>query len=127
MDTKLLKQYIANKNPKVKQTVSEDTKPPTSFWHIPPAIAKYLTTEPSHHTYGIVYDAGEVVSRHPAVQAYQDKVRKELNSLPSSKENNAKYVKAFHNIPKDVLDKVAKDYGTTADKIYSMYSSFARD
>jgi hypothetical protein len=117
MDIKALRQFIANKNPKKQLNESE----------VPKAILTYLNTPYSKHTYGTAYDAGEVVSRHPAVREYQAKVHKELGSLPSSKENNAKYVKAYHSIPKDALDKVAKDYDTTPDKISSMYSSFTQD
>jgi hypothetical protein len=118
MDTKLLKQFIANKSPK-KQLIAEST--------VPKAVLAYLNTPYSQHTYGTAYDAGSEVAGHPAVKAYHAQVHKELGSLPSSRANNDNYVRAYHTIPKDVLNKVAKDFGTTADKIAGMYGSYARD
>lgn len=115
MDIKLLKQYIANKSP--KKTLSESS--------VPNAVRKYLETPYSQHTYGTAYDAGSAVANHPAVREYHAHVHATMKS--GDKKSNAEYVKAYHNIPIDVLNKVAKDFGTTALKVSSMYSAYTMD
>lgn len=112
MDIKLLKQYIANKS--TKKTLSESS--------VPNAVRKYLETPYSQHTYGTAYDAGSEVASHPAVREYHAHVSATMRS-----KSNAEVVKAYHSIPKDVLDRVAKDFGTTAYEVASMYRSYTQD
>lgn len=89
---------------------------------VPNAVRKYLETPYSQHTYGTAYDAGSAVANHPAVREYHAHVSATMRS-----KSNAEVVKAYHSIPKDVLDRVAKDFGTTALKVSSMYSAYTQD
>ena len=111
MDIKALKQFIANKS--TKRPLNES---------VPPAIQKYKTQK---ETYGLAYDAGEAVSRHPAVQQYFDHVHKTMPT--GDRESNAAYVAARRRLPKDVVDKVAKDYDIDANTVRSVYGTFTQD
>lgn len=111
MDIKTLRQYIANKSP--KQTLNES---------VPPAIQKYKTEK---ETFGIAYDAGAALSRHPAVEKYLNHIRQTMPT--GTKHYNDAYVRANRNLPKDVVNAVAKDYGLDASQIYLMWSAYTAD
>lgn len=113
MDMKLFKQHLA-RHQKINLTES-----------VPNAIQKYKEAKRGEITFGIAYDAGSAVASHPAVREYLNHVSKTYPG--GSREANQAHVRATLNLPDEVAQKVAKDFGMEPIQVHSAYRAYTSD
>lgn len=96
---------------------------------VPSGIQQYKRDRDAHGThnisYGTAHSAGSDVGAHPAVKQYRTHV---TSTMPTGdKKSNYAVVQALRELPKDVIAKVAKDFGLEPGEVSSIYRAYTSD